>query len=46
MLVAMREKTEKSRKISRAPRIRVPNNERDYSPSIPRSLLEFFNVYL
>ena len=28
MLVAMREKTEKPRKISRAPRIRVPNKER------------------
>lgn len=28
MLVAMREKTEKSRKISPAPRIRVPDNER------------------
>jgi hypothetical protein len=28
MLVTMREKTEKSPKIKRAPRIRVPNNER------------------
>jgi hypothetical protein len=28
MLVAMGQKTEKSRKVSRAPRIRVPNDER------------------